>query len=207
MAIDSYTNLKTAITAWATRTGDTDFTGEEDNFIQLAEAKFNRKLGSDYRRITTATVNTDSTGLATLPTGFVLMRSIVRNVSGSLPLTPTSWAALTTLNPDGISDDAYYYAIRGTSLKVTPITDDDFIATYERTLVALSGSNASNWLLETAPDAYLDMCIAQGHAFNEDWQNAAIYEQRAMGVIDDVVSQGQVAQFANAEVVVDGPTP
>lgn len=207
MAIDSYTNLKTAITSWATRAGDTDFTGEEDNFIQLAEAEFNRALPGDYRRITTATVTTNSSGQGTLPTGFALMRRLVRDYSGALPLEPTSWAALTVLNPYNESGTPTHYAIRGTVLIVAPICEDDFFATYERELVGLSGSNATNWLLEDGPDIYLNMCIAQGHAFNEDWANEAIYKNRALTALDALVAQGQVAQFGNAGVVLPGPTP
>lgn len=205
MAIDSYTTLIAAFPNWMEASAAVGT--EAPNIVQLAEAGFNRHLGSDYRRITTATVNTDSSGLATLPTGFVFMRSLVRDVLGSLPLTQVSWNALTVLNPYADSDDAGFYAIRGTQLQVAPVTDDDFIATYERTLVALSVSNASNWLLEAAPDAYLFMCLGLAHQFNENWATGGALEQKALSLVDEVVNQSQVAQFGNAEVVLDGPTP
>lgn len=205
MAIDSYTTLKAAVISWME--GSAAVSGEADNFIQLAEVAFNRKLGGDYRRITTATLTMDADGQATLPTGFVLMRELRRDIAGSLPLVPTSWAALTALDPYNVGADPDWYAIRGTILRVRPVYEDDFIATYERTLVGLSVSNATNWLLETAPDAYLFMCMAQGHLFNENWAVGGALEDKALGLLADVVGQSHVAQYGNAEVVVDGPTP
>lgn len=205
MAIDNYTTLKAAVISWME--GSAAVSGEADNFIQLAEVAFNRRLGGEYRRITTATITTDSDGEATLPTGFVLMRELRRDISGSNPLTPTSWAALTAMDPYNVGGDPDWYAIRGTILRVRPVVEDDFIATYERTLVGLSGSNASNWLLETAPDAYLFMCMAQGHLFNENWDVGGALEAKALGLLSEVVGQGVVAQFGNAEIVLSGPTP
>src|SRR6188508_1212285 len=109
--LDSYAALTTAIGTWEERT----YTATEtDQFIRLVEAKADRKLKSDFRRRTSATINTDASGIGTLPAGFVGMTSLVRNVLGSLPLKQVSWDALIERNPYAISDDAGVYAINGT---------------------------------------------------------------------------------------------
>ena len=204
MALDSYANLTTAIGTWARRT----FTqAQVDEFIAIAESKFNRRLGPNYRRITSATVNTDTSGEGTLPSDFLAMRSIVRDVLGSVPLKATSWEALIAQNPYEVSDDATEYAIRGSTLKVSPVTDDDFLLTYDAKLAGLSSGNTSNWLLVLAPEAYLFMVLAAQRAFNEEWDASVGFEQKANAIVDELLGQSNVAQFGNSELYLDIVTP
>src|SRR5687768_4798617 len=96
MPFDSYTTLSAALGEWEERTFTTSKT---DEFIALTEARANRRLRQDFRRRTSATINTDADGLATLPTGFVGLTSITRNLLGSVPMSQVSWAALIDRNP------------------------------------------------------------------------------------------------------------
>ena len=79
--------------------------------------------------------------------------------------------------------------------------------TYAQSLVPLSASNATNWLLALAPDAYLFMVKAQARAFEEEWQTAAGLEAKANGIIDELNLQSDLAQYAHATLVINGPTP
>ena len=204
MALDSYANLTTAIGTWSRRTY---LQAQVDEFIAIAESKFNRRLGPNYRRTTTATVNTDTSGEGTLPTDFLTMRSIVRDVLGSRPLKATSWEALTEQNAYQVADDATEYAIRGTTFKVSPVTDDDFILTYDAKLSGLSSGNTSNWLLVLAPEAYLFMVLAAQRAYHEEWDASAGFEQKANAIVDELLGQSNVAQFGNTELYLDIVTP
>ena len=179
----------------------------KDIFVANAEGKFNRRLTSSFRRITNTTLNTDANGEATLPSGFVGLRSIVRDVVGSAPLKQVSWDALIALNPYELSDDACYYAIKGTTLKIAPITDDDFITEYDATLTGLSSTNTTNWLLTLAPDAYLTMCLAEEALFTRDFATAAGLEATALRMVDEIVGMDQVAAFGNAELQLGMVTP
>lgn len=201
MAISTYAELTAAINSWSERAYSAT---ETDNFIALAEAGFNRILGPNYRRTTSATVNTDATGLGTLPSDFITARSLVRDVVGSTPLKQVSWDALIALNPYEIAADATHYAISGSSFQVAPITDDNFILTYDAKLAGLSASNTSNWLLTLAPDAYLFMCLAQQRAYEEDFEAAAGFEQKATSITLEWTGAAQVAQFGNVEMVLPG---
>lgn len=204
MAIDSYTTLTTAINDWSERTYAS---GKTDDFISLSEAKFNRILGPNYRRATSTTVTTNSSGIATLPTGFVHMRSFTRDLLGSLPLKQVSWEALTSLNPYANADDPAWFAISGTTLKVAPVCEDDFIAVHDAKLTALSGSNASNWLLVEAPDAYLFMCLAQAEAYDKNFAEASGFEAKAVEMVEELKARDVVAQFGNVEAVPDTVMP
>ena len=197
MALDSYSELTTAIGTWTERTYTS---GQTDEFILLAEAAANRKLRQDFRRRASATITTDSDGLATLPTGFIGMTSLVRGVTGSLPLVQVSWDALITRNPYADADDALVYAIYGTTLRVSPVVAGDFTAVFSKVLTGLSASNTTNWLLTLAPDYYLFGCRAAQCAFEEDESRATFYSNAAAGVLDDLIAMGNVAEFGNAEV-------
>lgn len=204
MSFSTYATLTTAIGTWAERT----FTSTEtDEFIALVEAKANLKLGSTYRRMTTATVNTTAAGVGTLPTDFVAMVSITRAVLGSVPLKQVSWGALISRNPDEIADDAETYALNGLSFMVAPVTDDDFDLVYLAKLTGLSGSNTTNWLLTLLPNYYLFGCRSMACAYQEDYQGATTWGSQADILLDDLISQGNVAQYGNVEMTLDMVTP
>lgn len=197
MALDSYTALAASLADWQDRT----FTaGEVDEFIVLAEAAANRKLRQDFRRKTSATITTDASGLVTLPAGFVGMTSLVRNVLGSLPLKQVSWDSLIERNPYSDADDAQVYAIKGTQLRVSPVTSDGFLAVFSSVLTGVSDSNATNWLLALAPDFYLSKCRAAAYSKFEDEVRAGQYNGVADDILDELVGQGNVAEYGNAEM-------
>ena len=204
MALDSYTAISAAIGTWGTRTYSSTQT---DDFLALAEAAINRRLGTDYRRDVASTLTTDSSGEVALPAGFVAMRSLVKDEAGARPMAATSWDSLTVIDPYSVGVEPTHYAIRSGTLKVSPIYEGDFNAIYQTTLAALSPSNASNWLLAAAPDVYLFYGRAAQAAFEEEFQTAAIFEAKGGEALNEIVAQGQVAQYANAEMVLDFITP
>lgn len=203
-ALDSYSTLTTAIGTWEKRTYTST---ETDEFIRLTEAKADRKLKADFRRRSSATINTDSSGIGTLPTGFVGMTSLTRNVLGSIPLKQVSWDALIERNPYAYSDDAQVFAINGTSLMVAPVTDDDFICKFSAVLSGLSGSNTTNWLLALAPDYYLFGCQAAAAAKRKSYDQAAMLQAQADDILEQLVSQGNVAEYGNVEMTLNMVTP
>ena len=204
MALGTYEELTAAISDWEERTFASTKT---DEFIALAEAKANRKLQQDFRRRTSATVNTDADGLGVLPTGFVGVSSVLRNLIGSVPLRQVSWDAMIERNPYRIGDNAGVYAINGTSIMVAPVTDDDFLIKFASTLTALSAAAPTNWLLTLAPDYYLFGCQAAASAFLKDYSTAMMLQAQADDILADLVSQGNVAEYGNAEMTLAMVTP
>jgi hypothetical protein len=204
MPFDSYTTLSASLSDWEERTYSST---ETDEFIALTEAAANRRLRQDFRRRTSTTIVTDSSGEATLPTGFVGMTSLVRDVVGSVPLKQVSWDALIERNPYETAEDAGVYAINGTTLKVAPVTEDTFICKFSSVLTGLSGSNPSNWLLALAPDFYLFHGQAMAAAKAKSYAEANGLKGEALAILDDLVSQGNVAEYGNAEMTLPMATP
>lgn len=204
MAFTTYATLSAALSDWEERSFSSS---ETDEFIALAEAAANRKLRQDFRRRTSTTITTDSSGEATLPTGFVGMTSLVRDVLGSVPLKQVSWDALIARNPYEVTEDAGVYAINGTVLKVAPITADSFICKFSSVLTALSSVNTTNWLLTLAPDYYLFYGQAMAAAKAKDYASAAGLKGEALTILDELVSQGNVAEYGNAEMTLNMATP
>jgi hypothetical protein len=198
MALGTYSDLSTAIGTWEERTFTT---AETDEFILLAEANANLRLATDYRRRTSATINLDASGIGTLPTSFIGMSSLTRDVVGSLPLKQVSAAALIERNPYEVSDEAEVFALlTSTTLQVAPVTDDNYLAVYSTVVPALTSSNTTNWLLTLAPHYYLFSCQAAAAAKFKAYQEAAMLDAKANMILDQIISQGNVAEFANAEM-------
>lgn len=204
MALDTYTNLSTAIGTWGTRSYGMSQT---DEFILIAEDRINSRLGAQYRRETTTTLTTNSSGEVTLPTDFIGMRSLTRDITGAEPLIPVSWRTLVNLNPNETSGIPTNYAFYGATLRVAPVCEDDFIAIYWAKLTGLGTNNATNWLLTLKPSVYLFYCRAAQAAFEEEEERATFYLRAGDDALDDLVGQGTVAQYAAAEMVLDQVTP
>ncbi len=196
-SLASYADLQTAINDYTERSYSQ---ARRDIFIGNAEAKFNRRLASSWRGMDSTTLTTDANGEATLPSGFIGLRSVVQDLVGSAPLTQVSWDALLASNPWELSDSARLFAIKGTSFKVAPLTTDDFVLVFDSKLTPLSNAATSNWLLTLAPDIYLNACLAEETIFTRDFGLAQGMWQQALADLDAVVSQDQVAQFGNVEM-------
>jgi hypothetical protein len=204
MASNTYSGLTSDLNVYTERAYSQP---QVDTFISNAEAKFNRRLGPNYRRTTAATLTTDANGEAPLPSGFVAMRSLVRDLAGSIPLVQVSWDALIRLNPYEITNNAAFYSFRGSTLRVAPVTEDSYLAVYDASLTPLSGGNPNNWLSNEAPDIYLTMTLAEAKLFEEELNTAAAYEAKAYEMLDDLTNRDVVAQYSNIEIVMDMATP
>lgn len=198
MALGTYSDLSTAIGTWEERTFTT---AETDEFILLVEANANLRLATDFRRRTSATINLSSSGVGTLPTSFIGMVSLTRDVLGSVPLEQVSAAALIERNPYETSDDAEVFALlSATTLQVAPVTDDNYLAVYSTVVPALASGNTTNWLLTLAPHYYLFGCQAAAAAKFKAYEEAALLDGKANTILDQIISQGNVAEYANAEM-------
>jgi hypothetical protein len=74
-------------------------------------------------------------------------------------------------------------------------------------LTGLSSGNTTNWLLALAPDYYLFGCQAAAAAKWKAYQEAAMLNAMADDILNDLVSQGNVAEYGNAEMTLDMVTP
>lgn len=196
--ITDYATLVSAIADWEDRSLDVD------ELIGLSEAEFRIHFGPTYVREVTAAL-TFTSGLATIPTGYVRAIALTHATGG--PLDQTSWEAIALHNPYGVSGIPALYALSGTQIKLAPVYSGDLTFTYEGTLAGLTESNTTNWLIATAPQAYLAMCQSFAKAKFEDYANAALLRQTAMSVLTSLGIQATVARYGHAGMTIRGATP
>ncbi len=203
MAITTYSTLVSAVNDWTDRSYSADKLLE---LVGLAENEFNMILRS-HRRETSDTLTTDSNGEATLPSDYLKMRSITRDYSGATPLGPVGWRELIALNPTSEAGFPAFYAIRGTTLKVAPIAEDDFTIVYEQKLPALSKGNETNWLMTFSPNAYFYMTLSMAAGYDKDYGEAERFRALALQKMNEIGIQSDLAQYANAGIQLETVIP
>lgn len=168
MAITSYSELKSAVTDWMARNDVTASTGD---FVTLAEARINRKLGP----ITTDATLTGIAGSRRIDISSIsLVQPLALHVVIDGDEHPVSF------RPDGsfpyVDESARpsFAAFEDTSIDFDCLLDEaySFRLTYQVRL-ALSDTVTTNWLLEQHPDLYLAACISWGGLYVKDDTEAA----------------------------------
>ena len=193
MAITTYAELQTATANWLDRT---DLTARIPEFIELAEANFNRQI----RQPDMVTRN-DSFSIAsrytTLPTDTL---EIVRIV---VDLTPV--IVLEYLTPEEISErraamtatgKPYYFTVIGGSsnqLEVVPSPDSTYTASivYYTRIPTLTDSATTNWLLDSHPDIYLFGTLVEAEPYLKNDERMPMWTTRLDKALNDLGLQGQ----------------
>lgn len=206
MAITDYSSLKTGITTWLDRSTDLD--SMRDDFIDFAEAYFNRTLRT-YQMMETTTLTTDSSGEASLPSDFLAAISVRYSSSPSIELKPVSIGGENRLSPYDTAGDPYWYSIRSAAgvskLRVTPIkASASIVLRYFEKIPALTDANTTNWLLSLAPDIYLHRCLGEAWAFMRQFDRASGYYAEAGNRCAEMGLLSDLARYGNAEMVLDG---
>lgn len=149
MSITSYSELVDAITD---RMNDSALDTYAPEFIAMAEAMFNRRLNCVDMEGTATIAAAETLALPNDYKGAMTIR-----ISDEPPLKQLGaddfqrrWNGSTSALPEN-------FAIYGGLIHLGPEPDQAYTVTmtYLRTLVPLSASNTSNWLLEAHPDLYL----------------------------------------------------
>ena len=154
MALNSYTNLKTAIANFLARD---DLTSEIDDFIDLTEADFNRRLRVRSMETVDSSFTVD-TETEALPTGFLQARSFILTSA-----TPDQTLELTTVfhqaNTAGFERSGVprMYSIEGSNFRFSPILDSTYTArlTFYKAFDSINGTTTTNHILTNHPDVYL----------------------------------------------------
>lgn len=199
--IVDYTSLCAALEDWSERSYDPSTLAM---LVGLAEAEFRLELGPSYARETSSTL-TFVAGTATLPAGFIRPLALTHATYG--PLRSAGIGAIRQKRILDTSGIPTIYAITGTRVEVASSYDGDLDFDFEATLTALSDSNQANWLLLTAPQAYLSMCMSMAKAREEDYGNAAMYRQAALSTLGALGIQSMVAQYGTGAARISGMTP
>ena len=153
MALDTYANLKTAIANFLARD---DLTSEIDDFIDLTEADFNRRLRVRQMETIDSSFTVDS-ATESLPTGFLAARSfVITSTTVAKPLQLVSPFQLADMD-DSKTGTPRTYVIQGSVFRFQPEPDSSYTArlVYYKAFDALSGSATTNHIITNHPDVYL----------------------------------------------------
>lgn len=186
MALDTYTNLKTAIGDWLNRS---DLTSVIPDFITLAEAEMQRRI----RRKTSSTTIYIYAANMNGPTDMgapVSLRLSSAEPSRDLPLklcTPQMLAEVRA-RASGVTARPTHWGFWDSQLQFAPVPDQSYdgILVYEATFTALSGSTASNAILTEAPDAYLFGALLQAAPYLEHDERIPVWQAKFDAAIDQL---------------------
>lgn len=199
MAINTYTNLQTAIANFLARS---DLTAQIPDFITMAEARMSRELEtrSQEKRVQASTVGGNE--YLALPTDLREVREVKLNTSPLTVLSYYSPVALDEKFASGGQGKPLGYSIIGDEIKLRPIPDTTYTVeiVYIGTIEALSATNQTNNVLTRSPDAYLYGALAEAYAYLLDEQRAAQYMQRFNLAIDEIRRDEQRAHYGTGSL-------
>lgn len=182
MSISTYSELVTAVTRASFRS---DLTNDIPNFIQLCESDMQIRLKLvDFESTSTLTV---TTGSAALPTDYKGMRNVYWDGDTDRPLS-----YLTPDKFDGLvktSNLPNFYTIKGTDIEFLTTLSGSAILNYKAKFTPIDGTNATNAIITTYPDAYMHGTMMQLYLFTRDAANAqtrqTAYEQAIQRIVKD----------------------
>ncbi len=194
MAITTYDELKTAIANWLART---DLTTEIDDFIDIAEAEFNRKLRISDMESTTTLTTTTTSSLLSLPSDLKQIKTLehtggnplrIEQVTQQFLINTSNGSASTSGRPNA------YSLYPGNRIQLAPQPDSALTLTlsYFQQIPALSSGSTTNWLLQRAPDAYLYTSLAAAVGFIQDTSKLQLWKSLGAGAIDEIKKENEV---------------
>ena len=199
MALGTFAQLKTATADWLNRS---DLTTVIADFIQLAEAEFNRRIrASAMIARADATVDTQYTAL---PGDFVEMKSIYLKTNPIKKLKFLSIEELKQKKSAGYttSGTPVYFSIVGQTFECLPAPGGEFTAelVYYQKIPALSDSTTTNWLLASHPDIYLHGALVQAAPYLQDDQRIQIWSSLMEKEINQLLLLDQRSEFTQGDV-------
>lgn len=171
--ISDYVSLQTAVANWLQ---DTTLTARIPEFIQLAEARFRRKLED---------VDQDFIGTITF-------------TNGHGPL-PADFGALKEISGDFDENPIDFDVVSGEILTDPAVTGAAQI-TYKRALPALSNTITTNWLLTRAPDAYLFGALVHAEFFGWNDERLPIIKTALDEMIEEMRVDSEVRRWGPAPI-------
>lgn len=197
MALSNYSDLQASALDWMERAGQT---GKTADWVKLAEAKLNRKLGAvEVEATLTGTPSSRTIDITSLsmvepialfiaPTG-ENEREIQPQANGTYPLIDVTEAS------------PRIYSVIGTNLQFDRILDQAYPFRFVFNQYLNLAATTTNWLLTNHPDAYLAATLMWGAGYNEDWQNGPVWKAMLDEAIPEI--QHTIAQNKRGMLRVD----
>jgi len=190
MALQTYSDLKTAVGDWLQRS---DLVAKAPDFIALAEADFRRQIVMPEME---TIVSISGTNPIPLPADFDSLRMIASPGDVWETVTPITLAEFYDL-PVGAGGRLQKYAINNESLYLWPIpaVSTSLTLAYRARLPSLSDTAATNWLLADHPDAYLYGALLQAEFFGWNDERLPLIQAKLQGTVEDINKAGQRKRY------------
>lgn len=182
MAITTYTELTQAVGNWLERD---DLSLRIPEFIALAEARLWRILRTSDL-LTTADLSISSTSTA-LPSGLLEIKRIYLDTNPKTVLELVSPEILYESHGSTTSGKPVMYAIEGNNIIVGPTPDATYTAklAYYAKPTALSDANATNNVLDNAPDVYLYAALLEAEPYLMNDERLQLWATALTRAIED----------------------
>ena len=168
MTISTYSDLQTVVLRQMVRDQDADAQARIPDWITLFEASARRWLRPEMGELRAQNVTLDSQ-FEYLPDGFIAVRSLKIRGDVDVPLDYMPPDALDRRYPSSATGEPRAYSIIGDSFKVAPAPNGTYTAEMiYHSLPSLGTGQASNWLLNSHPDAYVYGTLVEAAEYYED---------------------------------------
>jgi hypothetical protein len=188
--INDYAEL---IAEVAERSGVSGVANRADMFTGLAESWLNRHLKTSEMEAT-ATITTDASGEADLPSDFQRSRRVR---VGTVNMAKVPFSSITT-------DSGKVYAIQGAKI-VTGSPSTDVVIDYYEKIPSLT-ANSTNWLLDLDGGVYLNAILYQVYDSKND-ERAQGAMNAARGLVDEINHDDAARRHAGTIIKIGGATP
>jgi hypothetical protein len=197
MAITTYAELKTSITDFLNRD---DLDTATPTFISLAEADMQRKI-RHWRQEKRSNANLNSR-YSDVPSDFL---EVIRfGVSGgnhsTLEIISQGDMLDLRMKSRDASGSPRYYALTAGEIELFP-TPSAVTATelyYYSKIDNLSASNASNWLLQNHPDAYLYGALVHSAPYLADDARVSVWASLYQNAIGAINAESESVKFGGS---------
>lgn len=209
MGLATFSELKTAITTWALRTGDTEFVASVPDFITLCEARTNRILR--VREMEAVATLTLASGEVALPADYLAFRDVTAlgyDPVRSLQAVSPDYA--TNEHPYGGTSGGYpdHFSIAGSTLRTHPSAGTgDIRLRYFAKIPALSDAAPTNWLLTKAPGVYLYGSLLEAAPYMMDDARSQVWGSFYDKAIEDLKAEDHTSRYMRGQIRKQGATP
>lgn len=194
--IANYDALKAAIAAWLNRA---DISDRIDDFIDLAEARFNRELRVNAMVARSRTTVTDD--YVELPPDWLQLISVqVDGASDAAVYVGTKEFYDTVA--DGYTGAPRFYTIVGNALRFlpAPVAPTRVEITYYKSVPALSETMPTNWLLARSPDLYLFAALVVAEPYLMNDERVTLWAAQSTAIIGSMNRESERAARPSGEL-------
>ena len=200
MAITNYTDLQTTIAGTLNRD---DLSSAAQTFISLCEAQINRDIRHWRMEVRTSGQQSAGDEYMQVPADWVetLRFNVVGN--GTSPIKMIDSTTMADLryryNDQYGTPNSYTLEAGQFHLYPTPVADVDLELLYYAQVPDLA-SNATNWLLSTAPDIYLYGSLLHSAPYLQDDNRVAVWAQLYSAAVTRLNESSVSAKYSGSSL-------